>query len=267
VRGVWSGSRRTLRIQVPLLPSQPAPVPTRPAVAVTATTEPIRGVVRVRANASYASCLVAAGLRPYVLPVMAAADADAMLDGMHGLVLTGGEDVDPIHYAAAAHPQLGEIHPGRDEFEIALVRAARARKLPTLAICRGIQVVNVALGGSLIQDIPSEWSGALNHDGATARDERVHPVVVDAGSALARALGAQKLPVNSFHHQAVSVVAEAFRVVATAPDGIVEGIESTDAAWWMLGVQWHPEELTTGPEPWDRRLFAAFAAACERGAP
>jgi putative glutamine amidotransferase len=239
-------------------------VPPRPSVAVTATTEVIRGVVRVRANASYTSSLAAAGLRPYILPVLPAADADAMLDGMHGLVLTGGEDVDPIHYGASAHPKLGEIHAGRDEFEISLARAAYARRLPTLAICRGIQVINVALGGTLIQDIPSEWPHAGNHDGDGGRDERIHTVSVSAGSALAAALGASELPVNSFHHQAVSVVAPPFRVVATAPDGVVEGIESTDASWWMLGVQWHPEELTTTREAWDRGLFAAFAAACAR---
>ena len=241
-------------------------MPTRPPVAVTATTELIRGVVRVRANASYTSSLAAAGLRPYILPVLPGADADAMLDGMRGLVLTGGEDVDPTHYGASAHPELGEIHAARDEFEIALARAAFARRLPTLAICRGIQVVNVALGGTLIQDIPSEWPKAGNHDGVGARDERIHTVSVDAGSALANALGASELPVNSFHHQALSLVASPFRVVATAPDGVVEGIESMDASWWMLGVQWHPEELTSTHEPWDRRLFAAFAAACERGA-
>ena len=251
---------------MPLSPSQPALVPTRLAVAVTATTELIRGVVRVRANASYTGSLAACGLRPYILPVLPAVDADGMLEGMQGLVLTGGEDVDPVHYGATAHRNLGEIHPGRDEFEFALARAAYARRLPTLAICRGIQVVNVALGGTLVQDIPSEWPHAGNHDGGVARDKRIHTVSVEARSALAGAVGASDLLVNSFHHQAVSTVAPPFRVVATAPDGVVEGIETLDPSWWMLGVQWHPEELTSTPEPWDRRLFAAFAAACKRGA-
>ena len=256
-----------LRIQAPLSPSQPASVPTRPAVAVTATTQRIKGVLRVRANASYTSAVASAGLRPYVLPVMSAGDADAMLEGMRGLVLTGGEDVDPVHYHADPHEKLGEVHAERDAFEIALVRAARARRLPTLAICRGIQVVNVALGGTLIQDIPSEWPHALNHDSAEARSARVHRVSVTAGSALGDALGALEVPVNSFHHQAVLEVAAPFRIVAKATDGVVEGIESTDPDWWMLGVQWHPEELTSTPEPWDRRLFSAFAAACTTHAP
>ena len=260
--GGWSVSRRLLRIQAPLSPSQPALVPTRPAVAVTATTELIRGVMRVRANASYTSALDSAGLRPYILPVLAPANADEMLDGMNGLVLTGGEDVDPKYYGTVAHPQLGAVHAGRDEFEIALVRAAYARRIPTLAICRGIQVVNVALGGTLIQDIPSEWPRALQHDGAGSREERVHEVSVDANSALADALGTTDLPVNSFHHQAVADVAAQFRIVARATDGVIEGMESSDPTWWMLGVQWHPEDLTSTPEPWDRRLFAAFAAMC-----
>jgi Predicted glutamine amidotransferases len=119
-------------------------VPTHPAVAVTATTERIRGLVRVRVNESYTAAVQMAGLRPYVLPVLSAEDADAMLDGMSGLVLTGGEDIDPSYYGAPPHPALGDVHAGRDAFEIAIARAAHARKLPTLAICRGIQVAAVA---------------------------------------------------------------------------------------------------------------------------
>ena len=250
-----------LRIQAPLSPSQPAPV-TRPAVAVTATTELIRGLMRVRVNSSYTTAVGLAGLRPYVLPMMAAEDADDMLDGMSGLVLTGGEDIDPAHYGAIAHPALGEVHADRDVFEIALARAAHARKLPTLAICRGIQVVSVALGGTLVQDLPSEWPGALHHAPGGARDARVHDVSVDAGSDLAAALGARQLSVNSSHHQAVKDVPPAFRVAAKSPDGVIEGIESADASWWMLGVQWHPEDLTATADAWDRSLFSAFATAC-----
>ena len=185
-----------------------------------------------------------------------------MLDGVQGLVLTGGEDVDPRHYGAPPHDALGEVHAGRDAFELALVLAARARRLPTLAICRGIQVANVALGGTLVQDIPSEWLGAIAHDGAGARDERIHDVEVEGSSQLARALGATHLSVNSFHHQCIAVVAPGLSVVARAPDGVIEGVQWTGDAWWMLGVQWHPEELTGSSEDWDRSLFRAFAAAC-----
>ena len=234
---------------------------TLPPVALTATTETIRGVPRTRANVAYTAAAHAAGLRPYILPILAPADADALLDGMAGLILTGGEDVDPTHYHRAAHPALGEVHAERDAFELALVRAARARRLPTLAICRGIQILNVALGGTLVQDLPSERPDASPHDGTWERSHRVHRVEVVAGSRLAAALGAAVLPVNSLHHQAVDTAAAGLRVVATAPDGVIEGLESDRSDWWMVGVQWHPEELTDGPDAWDRALFGAFAAA------
>jgi putative glutamine amidotransferase len=230
-------------------------------VAVTATTETIRDVPRTRANVAYTDAARMAGLRPYILPVLGAADADAVLDGMAGLILTGGEDVDPARFGAAPHPALGEVHGERDAFELALVRAAQARRLPTLAICRGIQVVNVALGGTLVQDLPSEWAGAMPHEGAGVRSARVHTVRITAGSRLADALGGTDATINSMHHQAVGRVAAGLTPVAWAPDGVVEGVEWHGDEWWLTGVQWHPEELTGTPETWDRALFAAFAAA------
>jgi putative glutamine amidotransferase len=184
-----------------------------------------------------------------------------MLEGTTGLVLTGGEDVDPVHYGMAPHERLGEVHPERDAFEIALVRAAHARRLPLLAICRGIQIANVAMGGTLVQDLPTEWARPLPHDGDWPRDRRVHGVRALAGSRLAAALGAESLDVNSFHHQAVARLGEGFTAVAHAPDGVIEGIEWAGNDWWMVGVQWHPEETTATTEPWDRALFDAFAAA------
>ncbi|NUO94811.1 MAG: gamma-glutamyl-gamma-aminobutyrate hydrolase family protein [Gemmatimonadaceae bacterium] len=231
-----------------------------PPVALTATTEIIRDVPRTRANVAYGDAARAAGLRPYILPVLHPADADAMLDGMAGLILTGGEDVDPAHYGAAPHQALGEVHGPRDAFEIALVRAARARRLPTLAICRGVQIVNVALGGTLVQDLPSEHPAALPHDGQWERSDRVHALHVAEGSRLAGAIGATLATINSLHHQALARVADGLVAVAHAPDGVVEGVEWAGDDWWMTGVQWHPEELTDTAEQWDRALFAAFAA-------
>jgi putative glutamine amidotransferase len=236
-------------------------VPSLLPVAVTATTEEIRGVQRTRANVSYTDAARTVGLRPYILPVLSSDDASAMLDGMAGLILTGGEDVDPVHFGASPHPNLGEPHAPRDAFELALVRAARDRRLPTLAICRGVQVANVALGGTLVQDLPSEWERAIPHDGSWERNARVHAVHLEPDSRLAAALGATEITVNSLHHQALARVAKSLRTVAVAPDGVVEGVEWADDNWWMLGVQWHPEELTQTDEPWDRALFAAFAEA------
>jgi len=239
-------------------------MPNLPPVAVTATTEIIRGALRVRVNAAYTTALRGAGLLPLVLPVLDPADADAALDGVAGLVLTGGEDVSPGRYGSAPHPELGDTHDGRDAFEIALVEAARARALPTLAICRGIQILNVALGGTLVQDIPSEWTDPIVHDGDWARTARVHEVDVTPGSRLARALGTERPVVNSMHHQAVRTVASSLATVARAPDGLVEGVEWPTDDWWMVGVQWHPEELTASPEPWDRTLLSTFADVVAR---
>ena len=232
-----------------------------PLVAVTATTEIIRGAPRVRVNRAYTDALTQAGLVPLVVPPLAASTAAAVLASVAGLVVTGGEDVAPSRYGEEAHPTV-EPHEERDESEIALILEARRRRLPTLAICRGIQVVNVAFGGTLVQDIPSQLANAVAHDPDDTRDARVHEVRVDPDSRLARALGTNQLMTNSFHHQALARVPVALCVTArAADDGVVEGAESADPSWWMLGVQWHPEELTRTPEPWDRNLFAAFARA------
>jgi putative glutamine amidotransferase len=231
-----------------------------PLVAITATTEVIRGVPRVRVNQAYTDALLAAGLIPVIVPPVADEEAlDRVLEGVDGLVLSGGEDVAPRHYGAAPHRTVTDIYESRDSCELTLVRLAAERRVPTLAICRGIQVVNVALGGTLVQDIPSERPSAIGHDAAPRRTERVHGVTVEAGSRLAEALGSTSITANSLHHQSIARVASGLSVTAQAEDGIVEGVEPTAGEWWMLGVQWHPEELTGTPEEWDRRLFRAFA--------
>jgi len=234
-------------------------------VILSATTESLRGRSRVRVNEAYTSALASAGLIPVILPPVDAAIATAALDGVAGLVLTGGEDVGAEHFGQHPHPAMGTPHPGRDEYELALTRAARERRLPTLAICRGAQVVNVALGGTLIQDIPSLKPSAADHDQSKRRTERVHPIAIEHGSSLAGIVGDTSIAVNSSHHQAVDAVAPTLRVSATGPDGVIEALEPTHDDWWMIAVQWHPEELTGTPEPWDRRLFSAFAEAVRSG--
>ena len=122
----------------------------------------------------------------------------------------------------------------------------------------------MAFGGTLVQDIPSQVASDLNHDPRGERAQRVHTVRVEASSKLARALGTDCLTTNSFHHQALDRVADGILASAHAEDGVIEGAESADDDWWMVAVQWHPEELLDSPEPWDRNLFAAFAAAVRR---
>jgi putative glutamine amidotransferase len=234
-----------------------------PLVALTATTAPSDGIVRVRTNAAYVRALEAAGLVPVILPPLAAAHADRALDAVAGLVLTGGEDVAPYRYGETPHPALGSVNEERDAWELALVANARKRQLPTLAICRGIQVLNVALGGTLIQDIPSQCSAALPHAPTDGRRARVHDVFIESGSRLAEVVGTATLTVNSSHHQSIGRPADGLRITARAPDGIVEGAEWDGKGWWALGVQWHPEELIETPESWDRSLFGHFAAVCK----
>ena len=230
-------------------------------VALTATTKEIGGLMRVRLNEAYVDAAREAGLVPLVLPPLDPAEVGAVLDAVSGIILTGGEDVDPAEYGAARSDKTESIHTRRDKCEIAALQLARERRMPTLAICRGIQIANVALGGTLVQDIPTERPSDVEHDLPRERATRVHDVAVDEGSQLAKVLGDTRLTVNSSHHQSVDRVAPGLRVTARSTDGIIEGVEWTADDWWMLGVQWHPEELTRDDMPWDRRLFEAFATA------
>jgi len=235
-------------------------MPSDPVVLVTATTTRVKGQVCVSLVEAYTNALVGAGLIPMVLPPVHTSMAIAALGSVAGLVLTGGEDIDSRWFNESLHPAAGPTHVVRDEYEIALSRAAHDQRIPTLALCRGAQIMNIALGGSLIQDIPSQRPGT-RHPTSSRPRERVHIVEVDPDSRLRTILGDERIGVNSFHHQAIDRVGVGLRVAGWSPDGIVEGIESTDPDWWMVGVQWHPEELTNTKEDWDRRLFSAFRAA------
>lgn len=234
-------------------------MPFAPFVIVTATTETIRGRARVRVNEAYTNALIAVGLVPIILPPMEPVLATAAMTDIAGLVLTGGEDIDPLRFGQDPHPRTGEPHQMRDAYEIALARAAHHRRVPTLAICRGAQVMNVALGGTLLQDIASQHPSAIDHDQSGRRNDRVHEVQIGRQSRLAGIVSSSNIFTNSSHHQSVDRVGEGLRIVAKSPDGIVEAVEPTDPAWWMVAVQWHPEELTATAEDWDRRLFSAFA--------
>ncbi|MBS1819622.1 MAG: gamma-glutamyl-gamma-aminobutyrate hydrolase family protein [Acidobacteria bacterium] len=190
---------------------------------------------------------------------------DALRD-VGGLLMTGGDDVSPSRYGESKHPATVEVAPERDEFEIALVREARRLGLPIFAICRGIQVMNVACGGTLVQDIPTQAKTALDHSFKVPPHkpfDYAHDVWVDDNSLLARLMserlnGSDSCAVNSRHHQAVKDIAPGFKVVATAPDGIIEAIEDQSARF-CLGVQWHPENFWRTGE--FRPLFEGFIEA------
>ena len=235
---------------------KPAPACT---VAVTASIRLDGDTSRVRLTAAYVTALESAGLIPLIVPPLSRASAAAViLDSVSGLVLTGGEDIDPARYGEKRHEKIRSINAARDATEIALIEEAKARGKPILAICRGIQILNVALGGTLVQDIPSQLDTKIAHDEDSPRNSRSHDISIEPGSLIAKAVGTEHCTVNSFHHQSVKRVADGMRVTARSPDGVIEGLESADD-WWVIAVQWHPEEMTDSPEPWDRGLFKAFA--------
>ena len=225
----------------------------RTIVAVSGTRRTDAGRERVALNMAYVHALMRAGLVPLVVPPVLDADAAcAALYGVRGLVLTGGEDVGPARYGAAPHPRLGETDPARDAVELALIAGAEQRGLPVLAICRGIQILNVALGGTLYQDLGSERGGPIDHGDTQSR----HGLRVDPHTLLHRALDAPPASVNSRHHQAIRDLAPALRATAWAEDGVIEGAERSDrGAPWTVAVQWHPEDDVEGA------LFRGFADA------
>jgi putative glutamine amidotransferase len=189
-----------------------------------------------------------------------------VLNGVDGLLLTGGEDIEPSRYGATPHPSIVDVNPGRDEFEIALVTEARRRRLPILAICRGVQVLNVACGGTLVKDIATEIKGALEHKLQVPPHESyalAHEVWLDKDTLLARLMrerlsDADSCDVNSRHHQAVGRIAPGFVSSATAPDGVVEAIEDPSVPF-CLGIQWHPENFWRTGE--FRPIFEGFVDA------
>jgi putative glutamine amidotransferase len=227
------------------------------------TNMPLIGITCCRKIEDYKQAILHVGGEVRLLdPSMSVDDA---LTGVDGLLLTGGDDVAPSRYGEMPHESVVDAEPGRDEFEIALVTAARARQMAVFAICRGVQVLNVACGGTLVQDISSQVPGALAHSLTVPPNQSytlAHEVWVEKDSLLSNFMGerleADSCEVNSRHHQAVKQVAPGFKVSATAPDGIVEAIEDPSARF-CVGVQWHPENFWRTGE--FRSIFEAFLEA------
>lgn len=238
-----------------------------PLVALTTTTvvpagSPARKEV-VSLYSLYVAALDRIGLTPVLItPAHSARSIHELLEHCSGLVLSGGEDVDPARYGEAAMPELGSVNTARDDMEFAALGAAFERNIPTFGICRGCQVLNVYMGGSLYQDIDRQRPGDLVHPQSESWNSRTHEAKIESGSQLARIVGAEHLCVNSFHHQAIKDVAPGLRVTAHAEDGLIEAVEAQDRTW-VIGVQWHPERhnATTPETDPDRLLFSDFRRA------
>lgn len=203
----------------------------------------------------YVDSVVRAGGVPIILPVLDPDDVEVALGGVDGVVLTGGGDIAPHRYGAEPVPETGGVDPARDDFDLRLVHAALDHDVPVLATCRGMQVVNVALGGSLVQHVPAVTGE--NHGINDRPHEGVHPVDIAPDSLLAEAIGVTRLDVNSLHHQAVAEAAPGLRPVAWAPDGTVEAVEQ-DGNGRLVAVQWHPELMEDQPQ--QQGLFRQLVA-------
>jgi putative glutamine amidotransferase len=209
----------------------------------------------------YITALEAVGAAPVLLPLALSADTlRTLFDRLDGLFMAGGGDMNPSCYAQEKYAKTEGIDELRDETELLLSRWALDEGKPLLGVCRGIQTMNVAAGGSLVQDISDQWPDAIRHQyfPEFPRDYVAHDVETVPGTRLANILG-DKARVNSFHHQSIQQVAEGFRVSAYAPDGVIEAIEGTNGQF-VVAVQWHPESLIFA-DPTMHALFEAFVHA------
>jgi putative glutamine amidotransferase len=219
----------------------------------------------------YVDVLTSAGAIPWVIPLSHdMTTLRAVYERLDGVFLPGGVDMDPAVYSESRLPECGVTDPDRDRVEVAMVQWAIADGKPVLAVCRGVQVLNVAAGGTLYQDLAEWCDAAIKHDywpmEVKQRQDLVHEVTIEDGTQLASIIGAGTTTVNSMHHQGIKKLAPGLIVNSRAPDGLIEGVEGSDDGSYLIGVQWHPEELVES-DPAMSRLFESFieAAAAHQG--
>lgn len=239
--------------------TNPAP---HPVIGLTALRSPDKESFHHVLTGHYLRAVTAAGGFPIVLPSLPAR-CDEALDLVSGLLLIGGGDIEGKHLGKENHPRAKFFNPLRDEFELAIIPEAVKRRMPVLGVCRGEQLLNVAMGGTMYQDIGDEQGSDFEHLQEDKPDQAVHAVSVAPESCLAAILGTTQVSVNSTHHQAVRDPAPGLAAVAWSQDGVIEAIESCDASrGFILGVQWHPERLAA-KQPEQQRLFERFVKAAE----
>ena len=222
----------------------------------------------VRADLDYVDGVAGAGGVPVVLPPTGdETAAETVIRSLDGLLLSGGSDLDPGYYGEEPVPELGVTLPERDAFEMTLVGLALRRGMPVFGICRGMQVLNVALGGTLYQDLPSQWGrDVLKHRQDTPKWQPTHEVRVEDGSYVAGVMDREVVKVNSYHHQGVKDLARGLLATGRSSDGVVEAVEAVDVSErWLLGVQWHAEAMR-GAGPQQESLFEAHVLAAKRHA-
>ena len=236
---------------------------TKPLIGVTTFRDKSAyGTPQFSVTEAYVSALVDAGASALMVPLAMPAEAlDEIINRLDGLLFSGGGDIHPETYGSQMHPKVSDVDRDRDRVELYLLNRALAKELPFLGVCRGLQLINVGLGGGLYEHISDQHEGAIHHQYYPdwPRDHLAHNVQIEAGSQLGQILGETELPVNSLHHQGVKTLAPGLRATAEAPDGILEGFELPEYPFG-LAVQWHPEWLQA--QPTARALFRAFVQAC-----
>ena len=242
----------------------------RPVIGVTTQTlHAIDGIpaalpASVVMNERYYTAVVHAGGTPVLIPLLDELEVlRAAYELCDGILLPGGVDMDPASFGQAPHPRLGRVDPARDRVEVTLTRWAVEDRKPLLGLCRGLQVLNVALGGTLWQDIEAQCQGAIRHDYFPTlgfpRDHLAHEVELQPDTRLGRLIERDRIPVNSMHHQAIQSLASSLVAAAVAPDGLIEAAELPGDAF-VLGVQWHPEVFEMSDSS-TQRLFSGFLSA------
>ncbi len=240
------------KISMPIIP---------PLIGITVDTVSAVDRSHYRLGCTYTQAIKQAGGLPLMIPGdFPLGRIEELRRHLDGLLLTGGSDLDPKCYAGQPHPRLNATNPERDQLEISLVQLAASSGWPFLGICRGIQVINVALGGTLFTDLADQFNGSLKHDyyPTYPRDYLAHRVVLAENSRLRQILMAEEFPVNSLHHQGIRRLASSLNETAYAPDGLIEAVELPGHPFG-IGVQWHPEELLNSPRM--QALFSTFVQA------
>lgn len=222
----------------------------QPVIGITPDYDPT--AQRYKIHQDYVSAILSGGGCPILL--FPHSEIPSFLDG---ILLSGGGDIDPLFFGEEPLFQSGEISPLRDDFELSLCQKALAQQLPLLGICRGMQIINIALGGTIFQDISVQTNSNLKHSQQAPREYATHSIFIEKNSLLSSLFGKEKTTINSFHHQAVDRLGEGLIPTAKSQDGLTEAIEHTNRPF-VLGVQWHPEAMRTEEQ---KKLFTAFLKA------
>jgi len=234
----------------------------KPVIGLTSSRIPNKYVIQqIGVDDAYVQAVLRAGAVPAIIPLgLSEADLNILLSRVDGVIFTGGGDILPQRYNSTPHPLVSFVDEDRDRVEISLFQEIQHQGLPFLGICRGLQVVNVAMGGTLYEDILDQHSGAIQHqfNQDYPRNYRAHPIEIEAESRLAGVIGSTTIQVNSLHHQGIRVLAPGLKATATASDGIIEGVEIKDHPFG-LAVQWHPEWMPDDEAM--QRLFRALVVA------